>query len=72
MSSIASAFLGLYSFTLPNTPPKLESNEKLKIREILGLDALSMLKDKGFLFFFMASILICIPLAFTINMQTSF
>ena len=64
MSSIASAFLGLYSFTLPNTPPKLESNEKLKIREILGLDALSMLKDKGFFFFFMASILICIPLAF--------
>ena len=63
MSSIASAFLGLYSFTLPNTPPKLGSN-KLKIREILGLDALSMLKDKGFLFFFIASILICIPLAF--------
>ena len=64
MSSIASAFLGLYSFTLPNTPPKLGSNEKLNIREILGLDALSMLKDKGFLFFFIASILICIPLAF--------
>ena len=63
LSSIASAFLGLYSFTLPNTPPKLGSN-KLKIREILGLDALSMLKDKGFLFFFIASILICIPLAF--------
>ena len=63
MSSIASAFLGLYSFTLPNTPPKLGSN-KLKIREILGLDALSMLKDKGFLFFFIASIFICIPLAF--------
>ena len=48
MSSIASAFLGLYSFTLPNTPPKLGSNEKLNIREILGLDALSMLKDKGY------------------------
>ena len=63
MSSIVSAFLGFYSFTLPNTPPKLGSN-KLKIREILGLDALSMLKDKGFLFFFIASILICIPLAF--------
>jgi len=63
MSSIASAFLGFYSFTLPNTPPKLGSN-KFKIREILGLDALSMLKDKGFLFFFIASILICIPLAF--------
>ena len=36
----------------------------MSYREILGIDALSMLKDRGFLFFFIASILICIPLAF--------
>ena len=35
--SIASAFLGLYSFTLPNTPPKLGSNEKLKLEKFWGL-----------------------------------
>ncbi len=64
MSSAASALLGLYCFTLPNTPPKLAANKRMSYREILGLDALSMLKDRGFLFFFIASILICIPLAF--------
>ena len=56
--------LGVYSFFLPNTPPKIGSDKKISIREILGLDALAMLKDRGFLFFFFASILICIPLAF--------
>ena len=64
MSSAASALLGLYCFTLPNTPPKLAANKRMSYREILGIDALSMLKDRGFLFFFIASILICIPLAF--------
>lgn len=64
MASGASALLGIYSFFLPNTPPKLGGNQKISIRELLGLDALAMLKDRGFLFFFIASILICIPLAF--------
>jgi nucleoside transporter len=64
MASGASVFLGIYSFFLPNTPPRLGSDKKPSLREILGLDALAMLKDRGFLFFFIASILICIPLAF--------
>jgi len=64
MASSASAILGVYSFFLPNTPPKINSNKKTSIRKILGLDALAMLKDRSFLFFFIASILICIPLAF--------
>ena len=64
MSSGASAILGIYCFMLPNTPPKLAANKRMSYREILGIDALSMLKDRGFLFFFIASILICIPLAF--------
>ena len=64
MASSASAILGIYSFFLPNTPPKIGSDKKISIREILSLDALAMLKDRGFLFFFFASILICIPLAF--------
>lgn len=64
MASGASTLLGLYSFTLPNTPPKLNSDKNISISEIFGLDALAMLKDSGFLFFFIASVLICIPLAF--------
>ena len=64
MASIASLILGLFSFTLPKTPPKVVKGTKVKISEILGLDAIKLLKDKNFLIFFIASILICIPLAF--------
>lgn len=64
MTAIASAVLGLYSFTLPKTPPKVDKDEKMSISNILGLDALSLLKDRNFLLFFVASVLICIPLAF--------
>jgi nucleoside transporter len=55
--------LGIFSFTLPKTPPKV-SDEKIKIGDIIGLDALKLLKDKNFAIFFISSILICIPLAF--------
>jgi nucleoside transporter len=64
LASIASLVLGLFSFTLPKTPPTVPKGTKVKVSEILGLDALKLLKDKNFLIFFIASILICIPLAF--------
>ncbi|MEM7486283.1 MAG: nucleoside permease [Bacteroidota bacterium] len=60
----ASALLGIFSFTLPRTPPKVAKNEKISISDILGLEALKLLRDKNFLIFFIASVLICIPLAF--------
>ncbi|MFT5890457.1 MAG: nucleoside transporter [Dokdonia sp.] len=64
MASVAAALLGVFSFTLPDTPPVVDKSEKVTVRDILGLDALGMLKDKKYLVFFIASILICIPLAF--------
>lgn len=65
MTSVASVALGVFSFTLPKTPPRPHGNgEKLGITEILGLDALALFKDRNFLIFFISSILICIPLAF--------
>lgn len=64
MTAIASALLGVFSFTLPKTPPSANKNEKPSISEILGLDALKLLKDRNFLVFFISSVLICIPLAF--------
>jgi len=63
MSSIASAALGIFSFTLPKTPPK-GKGEKVSVSRIIGLDALKLLKDKNFAIFFISSVLICIPLAF--------
>ncbi len=64
MASISSAILGVFSFTLPKTPPKANKSEKVSVTQMLGLDALSLLKDRNFLVFFLASVLICIPLAF--------
>ncbi|NND10296.1 MAG: MFS transporter [Flavobacteriaceae bacterium] len=64
MVAIASAILGIFSFTLPKTPPSIGKDEKVGLSEILGLDALNLLKDRNFLIFFLSSVLICIPLAF--------
>jgi nucleoside transporter len=62
MAAIASLLLGLFSFVLPATPPK--AGEGSGLRQQLGIEALSLLKERNFLTFFVASILICIPLAF--------
>lgn len=64
MTSIAAAILGVYSFTLPKTPPRVDKSEKVKISDILGLDALKLLTNRNFAIFFFSSVLICIPLAF--------
>jgi nucleoside transporter len=54
--------LGIFSFTLPATPPQKSGGGGL--RDALGLDALALLRDRNFLVFFVSSVLICIPLAF--------
>lgn len=59
----ASLLLGLYAFFLPNTPPASQG-KKVTIGDIVGLEALGLLKKRDFLVFFISSILICIPLAF--------
>jgi nucleoside transporter len=63
MTGVASLILGIFSFTLPKTPPK-GKQEGVTVSGILGLDALKLLKDRNFMVFFVSSVLICIPLAF--------
>ena len=55
----ASIVLGLFSFSLPNVPPKGKSDGSP-----LGLEGLVLLKDKSYLIFFISAVLICIPLSF--------
>lgn len=64
MAAISSLALGLFSFTLPQTPPLARNAGEFRLSEVLGLDALTLLKHKNYAVFFISSILICIPLAF--------
>ena len=63
MAAVASVALGLLSFFLPNTPPKGKGT-KTTFAQILGSDAFVLFKSRSFTVFFIASILICIPLSF--------
>jgi nucleoside transporter len=67
----SSAVLGLYAFFLPETPPKA-LGRKVTIRDVLGLDALSLMRDRSFAVFVMGSILTCIPLAFYFSFTNAF
>ena len=58
----SSLFLGVISFSLPDTPPT--QTGPVSARQILGLDALVLLTQPAYLIFLVASTLICIPLAF--------
>ncbi len=62
VAAIASAILGLYCLTLPKTEPPAKG-ESVSLEKVFGFDAWSMLKDRSFLVFALASFLICIPLA---------
>lgn len=71
LASVSSLALGLFCFTLPNTPPGAKGS-KFSMADVLGLEALRLLKGKNYLIFFVSSILICIPLAFYYSFANPF
>ena len=71
MAGIASLALGLLSFSLPDTPP-IKKGQKTSLGDIIGLDSIGLLKNKSYLVFFLASVAICIPLAFYYNFTNPF
>jgi MFS family permease len=71
LATAFSVVMGLYSFTLPHTPPP-SKGAKVSVKEVLGLDALVLLKRPAFLTFIVSSFLICIPLAFYYQMAGKF
>lgn len=62
MAGIVSVALGLFSFTLPDTPPLAKTRSSAKA--ILGIDALMLFRERPYLIFFIAAIFVCIPLSF--------
>lgn len=49
------------SLILPNTPPAADKSQKLSIKDILGLNVVSMLKNRNYLIFLAISFLSIIP-----------
>jgi nucleoside transporter len=58
-----SVLFGLFALTLPHTPPK-KTGANVSLGEILGFDALALLKKPSFAIFIGCMFLICIPLYF--------
>ncbi|MBL7735151.1 MAG: nucleoside permease [Chitinophagaceae bacterium] len=63
MAAAVSAILGLLSFALPDTPPK-DKGSKTSLSKALGTEAMILFKNRSYLVFFIAAVLVCIPLAF--------
>ncbi len=62
LAGASGILLGLFSLTLPHTPPT--QTGEVTIKQVLGLDALALLKNRSYLIFLLSSFLICIPLSF--------
>src|SRR5262249_55938895 len=70
IAAVSSAVLGLYCLSLPHTPPS--GSGRARVSDILGLDALSMMKSWSFAVFVIGSFLICIPLQFYYGFTNQF
>ncbi|MBX3414308.1 MAG: nucleoside permease [Pirellulales bacterium] len=63
IAAVTSLVLGFYCFFLPHTPPA-NPEGRITARQVLGLDALKLMKRWPFAVFVICSFLICIPLQF--------
>ncbi|MBC7904476.1 MAG: nucleoside permease [Gemmatimonadaceae bacterium] len=69
MAAAVSATLGIFSFVLPDTAP---TGKNITASKALGTDAFVLFKNKAYLIFFIAAILVCIPLSFYYGFANSF
>lgn len=71
IAGVASILMGLYCLTLPPTPPKA-TDKKVTVADVLGLEALQLLKDRSFAIFVISAFLISIPLSFYFSFAPTF
>lgn len=71
IAAIAQVLLGIFCLMLPHTPPnKPEGGQS--IANLLGLDALVLMKEWSFAVFVIGSFLVCIPLQFYYSFTNAF
>jgi nucleoside transporter len=71
LASGTSIVMALFSLTLPHTPPA-GKGKAITARDVLGLDALVMLKDRSYLIFAVTSVFACIPLTFYFSFTNAY
>lgn len=67
LASLASVLMGVYCFSLPNTPPEGKSDASP-----LGTEAFVLFRNRSYSVFFIAAVLICIPLSFYYSLANLF
>ena len=62
IASVLSILMGIYSFTLPDTPPQAV-DVKVTVKDVLGIDALKLMKNRSFAVLIISTLFISLPFA---------
>jgi nucleoside transporter len=71
IAAAAQGVLGLYCLFLPHTPPSAKG-ERVTVSDVLGLEALKLMRRFSFAVFVIGSFLVAIPLQFYYNYTNAF
>ncbi len=71
IAAVVSVLMGFYCLTLPHTPPK-PTGQPVTAKDVLGFDAISLMKERSFAIFVVSAFLICVPLTFYFSFTPTF